>query len=39
MNELTGIVAAFIVGFSGLLYVAYDNLEYKGYGKIGRAHV
>ena len=32
MNELTGIVAAFIVGFSGLLYVAYDNLEYKGYG-------
>lgn len=31
MNELTGIIAAFIVGFSGLLYVAYDNLEYKGY--------
>ena len=30
MNELTGIIATFIVGFSGLLYVAYDNLEYKG---------
>ena len=34
MNELTGLIGAFLVAFSGLLYYTYDNLEYKGYPRI-----
>ena len=36
MNELTGIIAAFIVGFSGLLYVSYDNLVLDAAERISR---
>ena len=31
MNEITGMVIGAVVALSGLLYVTYDNLEYKGY--------
>ncbi len=34
MNELTGLIGAFLVAFGGLLYYTYDNLEYKGYPRI-----
>ena len=31
MNDLVGIMIAFVLSFGGLLYYTYDNLEYKGY--------
>ena len=31
MNDLVGILIAFVLSFGGLLYYTYDNLEYKGY--------
>ena len=31
MNEITGMVVGAVIALSGLLYVTYDNLEYKGY--------
>ena len=34
MNELTGLIGAFLVAFGGLLYYTYDNLEYKGYPRV-----
>tara|TARA_B100000282_G_scaffold85792_1_gene59746 strand:+ start:1809 stop:2252 length:444 start_codon:yes stop_codon:yes gene_type:complete len=34
MNDLVGILIAFVLSFGGLLYYTYDNLEYKGYPRI-----
>ena len=34
MNELTGLIGAFLVAFGGLLYYTYDNLDYKGYPRV-----
>ena len=31
MSDIAGIMITFGIAFSGLLYVTYDNLEYKGY--------
>ena len=31
MSDITGLMITFLLAFSGILYVAYDNLEYKGY--------
>ena len=34
MNDLLGLMIAFVLTFSGLLYYTYDNLEYKGYPRV-----
>ena len=31
MSDIAGIMITFCIALSGLLYVTYDNLEYKGY--------
>ena len=33
MNDIAGLMVAFLISFSGLLYYTYDNLEYKGYSR------
>ena len=34
MNDILGIMIAFVISFGGLLYWTYDNLEYKGYPRV-----
>ena len=31
MSDIAGLMITFCLAFGGLLYVTYDNLEYKGY--------
>ena len=33
MNDIAGLMVAFLISFGGLLYYTYDNLEYKGYSR------
>ena len=34
MNDIAGLMIAFVISFGGLLFWTYDNLEYKGYSRI-----
>tara|TARA_B100001939_G_scaffold308482_1_gene289114 strand:+ start:4420 stop:4863 length:444 start_codon:yes stop_codon:yes gene_type:complete len=34
MNDIAGLMVAFLISFGGLLYYTYDNLEYKGYPRV-----
>ena len=38
MNEITGLVISAVVALGGLLYVTYDNLEYKGYERVNSCY-